>query len=296
MRLEHLELTDHRNIAHAVLDPDPNLTVLCGAQRPGQDQFAGSHMAAHRRQEVSGAPRTPSSSAAAANFPCWKVPLRRRGSEKTIRLTVGCQGQSAPGAHRQAQRAWTRAGPPLWRAISRPWSLSRTFWRWSRAGPRGGAGFSIRRSARCSGPIWWLCGGTCGWWPRKNALLKSYEITPNGALLLGRLQRAAGPVRRADHGPPAENSWRRWPLRRRRTTPKFPTGRRCSPLRYQCCAEAPTADALADKLAAVRSAELRAGVLSDGDPHRDGPGTCSWTASPPGSLAARASSAAVCWP
>ena len=36
MRLTHLELTDHRNIAHAVLDPDPHLTVLCGPNGQGK--------------------------------------------------------------------------------------------------------------------------------------------------------------------------------------------------------------------------------------------------------------------
>ena len=32
MRLTHLEVTDHRNIAHAELHPDPHLTVLCGRE------------------------------------------------------------------------------------------------------------------------------------------------------------------------------------------------------------------------------------------------------------------------
>ena len=36
MRLTHLALTDHRNLAHAVLDPDPHLTVLCGPNGQGK--------------------------------------------------------------------------------------------------------------------------------------------------------------------------------------------------------------------------------------------------------------------
>ena len=36
MRLSSLELTDHRNIAHAVLHPDPHLTVLCGPNGQGK--------------------------------------------------------------------------------------------------------------------------------------------------------------------------------------------------------------------------------------------------------------------
>ena len=36
MRLTHLEVTDHRNIAHAELHPDPHLTVLCGPNGQGK--------------------------------------------------------------------------------------------------------------------------------------------------------------------------------------------------------------------------------------------------------------------
>ena len=36
MRLTHLELTNHRNIAHAELNPDPHLTVLCGPNGQGR--------------------------------------------------------------------------------------------------------------------------------------------------------------------------------------------------------------------------------------------------------------------
>ena len=36
MRLTHLTLTDHRNIEHAALTPDPHLTVLCGPNGQGK--------------------------------------------------------------------------------------------------------------------------------------------------------------------------------------------------------------------------------------------------------------------
>ena len=36
MRLTHLTLTDHRNIEHAELTPDPHLTVLCGPNGQGK--------------------------------------------------------------------------------------------------------------------------------------------------------------------------------------------------------------------------------------------------------------------
>ena len=36
MRLNHLTLTDHRNIKYAELTPDPHLTVLCGPNGQGK--------------------------------------------------------------------------------------------------------------------------------------------------------------------------------------------------------------------------------------------------------------------
>ena len=36
MRLNHLTMTDHRNIKYAELTPDPHLTVLCGPNGQGK--------------------------------------------------------------------------------------------------------------------------------------------------------------------------------------------------------------------------------------------------------------------
>ena len=36
MRLNHLTMTDHRNIKYAELTPDPHLTVLCGPNGQGR--------------------------------------------------------------------------------------------------------------------------------------------------------------------------------------------------------------------------------------------------------------------
>ena len=49
MRLTHLEVTDHRNIAHAELHPDPHLTVLCGPNGQGKTNL----LEAIWRQELS---------------------------------------------------------------------------------------------------------------------------------------------------------------------------------------------------------------------------------------------------
>ena len=102
---------------------------------------------------------------------------------------------------------------------------------------------------------------------QKNALLKSYEITPNGALLLDayneQLAQYGGQIMAHRQkfvealAPAAAQNYA-----------EISHGAEVFALRYQCCAEAPTADALAEKLAAVRSAELRAGFCLTG-PHRE---------------------------
>lgn len=52
MRLTHLELTNHRNIAHAELNPDPHLTVLCGPNGQGKTNLLEAVWLLTRRQEL----------------------------------------------------------------------------------------------------------------------------------------------------------------------------------------------------------------------------------------------------
>ena len=59
MRLNHLTLTDHRNIKYAELTPDPHLTVLCGPNGQGKTNLLA---------KASAGPKMPSSSAADATF------------------------------------------------------------------------------------------------------------------------------------------------------------------------------------------------------------------------------------
>ena len=102
---------------------------------------------------------------------------------------------------------------------------------------------------------------------QKNALLKSYEITPNGALLLDayneQLAQYGGQIMAHRQkfvealAPAAAKNYA-----------EISHGAEVFSLRYQCCAEAPTAEALAEKLAAVRGSELRAGFCLTG-PHRE---------------------------
>ena len=67
MRLTHLELTNHRNIVHAELNPDPHLTVLCGPNGQGKTNlleavwlltggksFRGGHRRRPRRRRPGG--------------------------------------------------------------------------------------------------------------------------------------------------------------------------------------------------------------------------------------------------
>ena len=102
---------------------------------------------------------------------------------------------------------------------------------------------------------------------QKNALLKSYDITPNGALLLDayneQLAQYGGQImahrqKFVDALAPAAA----------KNYAEISHGAEGFSLRYQCCADAPTADALAEKLAAVRAGELRAGFCLTG-PHRE---------------------------
>lgn len=102
---------------------------------------------------------------------------------------------------------------------------------------------------------------------QKNALLKSYEITPNAALLLDayneQLAQYGGQImehRRkfiAELAPIAAKNYS-----------EISHDAEVLQLNYQLCANNTTADALAKKLESVKNAELRAGFCLAG-PHRE---------------------------
>ena len=102
---------------------------------------------------------------------------------------------------------------------------------------------------------------------QKNALLKSYDITPNGAILLDTYEEQL-----AEYGalimqhrckfleqaaPIAAQNYR-----------DISHGAEVLEVRYQMCTDAPTAESLAAKMHAMRTAELRAGFCLTG-PHRE---------------------------
>ena len=102
---------------------------------------------------------------------------------------------------------------------------------------------------------------------QKNALLKSYDITPNGNMLLDTYdeQLAEYGALIMEHrckflaaaAPIAAQNYR-----------DISHGAEVLTLNYQMCTAAPTAAALTEKMRAMRSAELRAGFCLAG-PHRE---------------------------
>ena len=213
------------------------------------------------------------------------------GSEKTIRLTVGSKGSQRPGRTAKLNgadqgRAAALAGN-FQAVVFEPDLLSLV-----KGGPEGRRRFLDSALCQIYRPYLVALRRYMRLVAQKNALLKSYEITPNAGLLLDayneqlagyggqimahrqRFTDALAPAAAANYG-------------------EISHGAEAFTLRYLCCAEAPTGQALAEKLAAVRGSELRAGFCLAGLTGRTW--TCSWTASPRGSTAARASSAAACW-
>ena len=134
MRLTHLEVTDHRNIAHAELHPDPHLTVLCGPNGQGKTNLLEA---------------------------VWLLTGGKsfRGSKDAELIRRGCDFSVIEGAFETQQ---TLGAQQRWRETFRPSSLSRTCWGWSRAARTDGGGLWIPHCARSTGPTLWRCGGTCG--------------------------------------------------------------------------------------------------------------------------------------
>ena len=165
MRLTHLELTDHRNLAHAVLDPDPHLTVLCGPNGQGKTNLLEAVWLLTGGKSFRGA-KDAELIRRGCEFSVIEGALESDGTEKTIRLTVGAKGSQRPGRTAKLNgvdqgRAAALAGN-FQAVVFEPDLLSLV-----KGGPEGRRRFWTRRCVRYSGPIWWRCAGICGWWPRK---------------------------------------------------------------------------------------------------------------------------------
>ena len=127
MRLTHLEVTDHRNIAHAELHPDPHLTVLCGPNGQGKTNLLEAIWLLTGGKSFRGS-KDAELIRRGCDFSVIEGAFETQDVEKSIRLTVG----------------------------------SRTCWGWARAARTDGGGLWIPRCARSTGPTLWRCGGTCG--------------------------------------------------------------------------------------------------------------------------------------
>ena len=155
MRLTHLEVTDHRNIAHAELHPDPHLTVLCGPNGQGKTNLLEAIWLLTGGKSFRGS-KDAELIRRGCDFSVIEGAFETQDVEKSIRLTVGSRQSQRPG------RTGKLNARRRWRGTFRPSFLSRTCWGWSRAARTDGGGLWIPHCARSTGPTLWRCGGICG--------------------------------------------------------------------------------------------------------------------------------------
>lgn len=266
MRLTHLELTDHRNIPHAVLDPDPHLTVLCGPNGQGKTNLLEGIWLLTGGKSFRGA-KDAELIRRGCEFSVLEGTVETADSEKEIRLTVGARTSQRPGRTAKLNgvdqgRAAALAGN-FQAVVFEPDLLSLV-----KGGPEGRRRFLDSALCQIYRPYLVALRRYMRLVAQKNALLKSYEITPGGALLLDaydeQLAQYGGQIMAhrqrftAALAPAAAANYR-----------DISHGAEELELRYQpCAAGADPAAALAERLAAMRQAELRAGFCLTG-PHRE---------------------------
>ena len=223
MRLAHLELTDHRNLAHAVLDPDPHLTVLCGPNGQGKTNLLEAVWLLTGGKSFRGS-RDAELIRRGCAFSVVEGVFESGGSEKTIRLTVGSKGSQRPGRTAKLNgadqgRAAALAGN-FQAVVFEPDLLS------AGQGRAGGAAAVPGRRPVPDLPA--LSGGAAALYAAGGAEKRPAQKLrhhPQRRPAAGRLQRAAGGVRRADHGPPAALYRRAGPGGRRQLRRDLPRGR-----------------------------------------------------------------------
>ena len=96
MRLTHLELTNHRNIAHAELNPDPHLTVLCGPNGQGKTNLLEAVWLLTGGKSFRGS-KDAELIKRGCDFSVIEGAFETQDVEKSIRLTVGSKGSQRPG-------------------------------------------------------------------------------------------------------------------------------------------------------------------------------------------------------
>lgn len=77
MRLNRLAVTDYRNLSAAVLEPAPQLTVLCGANGQGKTNLLEAVWLLTGGKSFRGAKDAELIRRAALTLPCWRPHLKR---------------------------------------------------------------------------------------------------------------------------------------------------------------------------------------------------------------------------
>lgn len=256
MRLDRLVVTDFRNIARAELQPAPRLTVLCGANGQGKTNLLEAIWLLTGGKSFRGA-RDAELIRRGAEFSVLEAQFSADGRDQQARLTVGAKGTQKPGRTVRLNgadrgRAASIAGT-FTAVVFDPNHLSLV-----KGGPEGRRRF--------------LDAALCQLYPgylaasrrylrvvaQKNALLKAYDITPGGDVLLETYNEALAGYgsevmrRRAEYltrlAPAAAANYR-----------DISRGAETLELRYCPCCEPGSPEHLAAKLREMRSAELRAG-------------------------------------
>ena len=265
MRLTHLALTDHRNLAHAVLDPDPHLTVLCGPNGQGKTNLLEAIWLLTGGKSFRGS-KDAELIRRGCDFSVIEGAFETQDIEKEIRLTVGSKTSQRPG------RTGRLNGADMGRAAALAGNFQAVVFEPDllglvKGGPEGRRRFLDSALCQVYRPYLVALRRYMRLTAQKNALLKSYDITPNGAILLDTYEEQL-----AEYGaliiqhrckfleqaaPIAAQNYR-----------DISHGAEVLEVRYQMCTDAPTAEALAAKMHAMRTAELRAGFCLTG-PHRE---------------------------
>ena len=265
MRLDHLKVEQFRNLASAELNPAPRLTVLCGANGQGKTNLLESIWLLTGAKSFRGA-KDAELIRRDQPFAVIEADFEGGGRDQALRLTVGSKQSERPGRRARlngADRGRASAVAGTFTAVVfDPNHLSLV-----KAGPEGRRHFldaalcqlfpgylaALRRYARLTA--------------QKNALLKAYDITPGGDVLLETYNEAMAQCgaevmgRRTQYldrlAPLAEANYR-----------DISSGAEALGVRYMPCCEPGNPQALAARLREVRPQELRAGFCLTG-PHRE---------------------------
>lgn len=261
MRLNRLTVTDYRNLSAAVLEPAPQLTVLCGANGQGKTNLLEAVWLLTGGKSFRGA-KDAELIRRGADFAVLEAAFEAGDRPQEIRLTVGAKGTQRPGRTVRLNgadrgRAASIAGTFTAVAFD-PNHLSLV-----KGGPEGRRHF--------------LDAALCQLYPgylaaerrylrvvaQKNALLKAYDITPGGDVLLETYNEALVTYgcevmrRRAGYldqlAPAAAANYR-----------DISSGAEKLEIQYCPCCDPGSPEALAAKLREVKNTELRAGFCLTG--------------------------------